>query len=407
MKFINVNIYIWYLAIGVFISRLGTSITTPFIVIYLSKNYGINLFYAGIIVGIAFFAQIVGSFVGGMLSDYIGRKRLIFVSLFTSFLVYLAFGLTSQYIHIALIAGLLFALLNCIGGFARAWSETLAQTMIADYTKPENKQFAFSLRYTAANLGSVIGPVIGVYWGVSNSYNSFYISSIFILIYFLLFKIISDDKNTKFKSHFLNIKSTIKIVSTDQAFHYYIFAAVLIYMGYVQHEAILAMILMSKFHNIHYISYIFSLNALLIIIFQLPLCKFFQAVSPYRIVHYGVILLSSGLLVFGFSGNNISSYILGEIIFTFGELLIFPNLGCIIDLLAPESLRGTYFGIAGLQLIGRAIGPSISGIISDKINISSAFILIGLITLFGIYFLSHCSYLQEAKLNDQIKSTQT
>jgi len=48
-------------------------------------------------------------------------------------------------------------------------------------------------------------------------------------------------------------------------------------------------------------------------------------------------------------------------IFTLGEMIIYPAEFLFVDTLAPEELRGSYYGAQNLAALGGALSPVISG----------------------------------------------
>jgi MFS family permease len=49
------------------------------------------------------------------------------------------------------------------------------------------------------------------------------------------------------------------------------------------------------------------------------------------------------------------------IVLTIGEILVFPAGSVLLDQLAPEGMRGTYFGASGFRSLGHFIGPWFGG----------------------------------------------
>jgi MFS family permease len=87
---------------------------------------------------------------------------------------------------------------------------------------------------------------------------------------------------------------------------------------------------------------------------------------------------------------------LGMFILTIGEILTFPTSSLFIDRLAPEPLRGTYFGANGFRNIGFFLGPALGGWLLGSYGGKVAFGLIALLTVCGVlfYWMGYRAWLQ-------------
>jgi len=390
----NFSSLIWVIIAGVALSRIGLSMSVPFITFFLYQHAGVSLFYAGLVVAISFVTYVIGGFIGGTLSDLLGRKKILLVSLFCHGIVFLGFGLVGTFVHIKLILVMSFFLLNTLAGFCRAWSDALGQVIISDLCTGDQKRLAFSYRYIAANVGAAIGPFLGVIFGCSGSTKGFYITGYMLLAYFFLFKLLS--KKLQYINSNLNKLSfaqAFNIVMQDKTMRYFITAGGVIYFGYVQQEAIFGIIIIHQLRNIHLLAMMLSLNALIIIFFQLPLTIFINNFAPLKVMIIGGLLIAFSLVIIGLAGKTASLYFVGEVVFTIGEMLVMPLNSVVVDSLAPASLRGTYFGAAGFQFTGRILGPIFSSILMTHFGASVTMIIVAIITCIStlFYYLGFCS----------------
>jgi predicted MFS family arabinose efflux permease len=96
-------------------------------------------------------------------------------------------------------------------------------------------------------------------------------------------------------------------------------------------------------------------------------------------------LTSAGLLGFSFVTGWTTS-IMAVALFTLGEILIFPSNSLLIDQLAVEHLRGTYFGAAQFRKLGSFAGPILGGFLLSQAGGQVMLWMMSLITLGGILF---------------------
>lgn len=380
---------VWILVAGVLLARMGTSLSVPFITLFLHEKVGLSFLHAGIIVSLSFIAYVIGGFIGGTLSDRYGRSKLIIGAIFILSLVFILFGLIGTYIHTPSLLGIIFAFLNLLAGVSRSWSETLSQALIADLTPLDQKRKAFSLRYTAANIGAAIGPFIGALLGFSGSMAGFYLTGSLLFVYFgiVCFAIYSHQETIKYHDSKLarvTFKKAFEVLLNDRAMTYFVLGVLLVYFGFVQQETSFAIIILKYTHSTHIFSLLLSMNAIMVILLQMPIVKMLEKQSPLRNMMVGSVFISLGLVIVAIAGDHQWMYYLAECILTFGEILVFPFNGIMIDSLAPETMRGTYFGAAGFQFIGRAIGPIFAGLLIQSVGYSTMLVLVAMIELLSV-----------------------
>jgi MFS transporter, DHA1 family, tetracycline resistance protein len=138
------------LFLTVFIDLIGFGMVIPFLSYY-AREYGASGTTVGAVVGIYSIMQFFFAPVWGRLSDRVGRRPVILVSLTASFLGYLLFAFAQS-------LPLLFAA-RIIAGVGGANIGT-AQAYIADTTTHENRAKGMGLIGAAFGLGFILGPPI-------------------------------------------------------------------------------------------------------------------------------------------------------------------------------------------------------------------------------------------------------
>jgi MFS transporter, DHA1 family, tetracycline resistance protein len=136
------------LFLTVFIDLIGFGMVIPFLSFY-AREYGASGLEVGAVVGIYSIMQFFFAPVWGRLSDRVGRRPVLLISLTASFTGYLMFGFARS-------LGVLFAS-RVIAGIGGANIGT-AQAYIADSTTPENRAKGMGLIGAAFGLGFILGP---------------------------------------------------------------------------------------------------------------------------------------------------------------------------------------------------------------------------------------------------------
>ena len=142
----------------VFIDLIGFGIVIPILPLY-GKDYGASGFMVGLIIASFSVMQFIFSPIWGRLSDRIGRRPVLLMSLAGGAAAYGIFTLASVMKGSAglwlLLASRSFA--GICGG-----NINVAQAYIADITPPEHRSAKMGLIGVAFGLGFIVGPLLGV-----------------------------------------------------------------------------------------------------------------------------------------------------------------------------------------------------------------------------------------------------
>ena len=150
----------------VFIDLIGFGIVLPMLPVY-AEHFGASGFIIGIIVASFSVMQVIFSPFWGRLSDRIGRKPVILISVSTGMLSYLLFAWGSaQEGNTALF----FILTSRLFAGACGGNINVTQAYIADITPAKNRIAGMGLIGMAFSLGLISGPAIGAlsaHWGIA------------------------------------------------------------------------------------------------------------------------------------------------------------------------------------------------------------------------------------------------
>ena len=354
----------------------------PFLALYLSNTHGIHPVWIGLTIGLSPLTGTIGGFIGGYFSDRYGRKKIMLWTILVWGLVYFGF---SQASHIGV-----FMVLNALNGLCRSFFEPASQAMMADLTSPKKRKRVFSLRYTAINIGASLGPLLGVYIAQFSTSLPFLLTGLMYLLYggTLLLMLNRYSISLMTPVRHLPLMDTLIVTWKDKTLLVFIIGGILINVGYSQIDSNLPQYIQQSFSDgVALFAKLVALNAILVIILQVPLSLLSERWPVLRVMILGSLFFAVGFVSFGFATTAIGMMIAMAIV-TIGEIFIFPSTSVFIDQIAPEDRKGTYFGAGQFRSIGSFTGPILGGWLLQDYGGNFLFSVIAVIILFSIFFFS-------------------
>jgi len=143
--------HLFSILLVVFIDLLGFSLILPLLPYY-AETFNASKFVTGLLIAVYALMQLIGAPILGRLSDRYGRRPILLVSVFGTFIGFLLFGFATT-------LWMLFAarILDGITG----GNLSVAQAYISDVTDAKNRAKGLGLIGAAFGIGFIIGPVTG------------------------------------------------------------------------------------------------------------------------------------------------------------------------------------------------------------------------------------------------------
>lgn len=374
---------VYTLLLGTIITTIARSMSFPFLAIYLTANTDLTPAMIGGIIGLGPLAGTFGGFIGGALSDFIGRKKVMVVALLGISLSFVGFTFTTL--------PWLLALLSVLNGLCGSFFQPVSKALMADLTDESKRVRIFSLRYWSVNIGFVLGPMLGALAGLSGSAILFLVAAGVYLLYPLVLLVlmkrfgVGEITQTAAGSSF-KLREVLRVVAEDRVLRWFLLGGTLAIMVHGQMSVTLGQHLEREFERgILMFSTLLSVNALVVIVCQIPLSKWVEKRTPLFGVVLGGLLFAVGDLGFAFS-TNLFFFVVSMVIFTVGEIFMIPSEYVMLDRITPEGMRGTYYGTQTFTELGNFMGPSIGGLVLGGFGGSMMFIMFGTVALVSILF---------------------
>ncbi len=374
----------WMLSIVMFLNRAGAMVL-PFLGIYINSSLGYSLSDAGIVLSCFGIGSIIGSMLGGWLTDKLGNYRVQVGSLFLTSPFYFIMPHFESLIALSLSMLFLSVISEC---FRPANSVAISR-----YAKPENLTRAFSLNRLAANLGFSVGPAIGGILSGISFHLLFYVNGVACIIagiaYILFFRN-RKERNTAQKP-MTAITGKMQSPYTDKRFISFSIMCALFCICFFQLLSTVPLYLgTDRMLDRHQIGLLLGFSGLLIVLLEMPLVKIVEhKLTIPQIMFYGTLITSFTYLVYIFNPSLLLLYF-AIFLMSIGEMLILPFMSTATALRSPEHNKGAYMGMNGLAAsISFVISPTLGTWIIEHYSFTALWIGTALLLVFtavGFYY---------------------
>ena len=323
--------------------------------------------------------QFFGAPMLGTLADRFGRKKILSISLFGTWLGYLLIiiGILTQNIYLLFLG-------RSIDGFTGG-NISIAQSAISDVSTEENKSRNFGLIGMAFGLGFVFGPYIGgklsdpsvISW--FNFETPFYLALLLTTInLFLVLKMFPEtlkERNTQKIDIFAGFKNLGKAASHPQMRSIFVIVFLLT-IGFNFFTQFFQVFLISKFSFTQSeIGDLFAYMGIWIAVaqgaFLRPLSKKF---SPQTILSVSILLLAITFPLLLLPDKSIWIYVIIPFIAIF-QGLTQPNTTAIVSGMSDAKSQGEILGMnQSVSSLAQAIPPIVAGFLTTiDINLPTTF----------------------------------
>ena len=412
----------WVISFSSFIDAIGNQMLMPFIALYMTETFGITMVEMGIVFIIVGLGNVVGSMIGGALTDKFGRKKIALFGLLVSGLFSLLFIFITNLTAIYILVGCM-GLLGSMGGPAR-------QAMIADVLPVKQRAEGFGILRVVVNLSATIAPALG---GLLVGFDFKWLflvdtlTSVITAIIFY-FKIPetsptlekaeieplaeieaqpipqSEEKEAK------NTKGGYGDVFRNWRFMIFVLVSAIMGLTYMQIISTLPVFLSEELlFSKQFYGLLISMNALMVVVLQFWITRRIKMFPALVMMAFGNILYGIGFGMYGFI-STVPLAFLAMVILTVGEMVIAPFQQTLAANFAPEDKRGRYMAVHGwAEIFPMLFGIIGAGFIMDNLDRNIVWYLAGILSLvaaLGYVFLHFVSkdYLAQLNAEEQTDS---
>ncbi|WP_027379678.1 MFS transporter [Chryseobacterium daeguense] len=375
----------WMLALVMLINRSG-SMVLPFLGVYMTNHLHFSIENTGIVLSFFGIGSVIGSWLGGFITDKIGEYKVQYLSLLLSVPLFCLIPVFKTEVGVAAII-----LLQSIVSDTFRPANSVA---ITKYAKPENITRAFSLNRMAVNLGFSIGPALGGILSAISYEFLFFSNALAALLAGILYISFFKKRNKIAKLKAKKVKEAIEIKKEnspyrDGKFLIYCFFCMLFSICFFQLFSTLTIFYkdVAKLSQQN-IGFILGYSGFLIVLLEMG---FVQIAEKY--FNLAVTMLF-GTFICGFSyammafDHSLIALVISMTLLCIGEIWTLPFMSAITALRSGENNKGAYMGLNGISFsIAFIITPYLGTLIAEKFGFNALWIGTGVLaTIIAIAF---------------------
>ena len=354
--------------ITVALDLVGFGIVVPILGRY-AERFGASGLEVGLLFASFSLAQLVFAPLLGRLSDRIGRKPVIMISLLGTAVGSFVTGA----------AGALWVLfLGRILDGASGASVAVAQGAVTDLAPPSERPRLLGLLGAAFGVGFVVGPALGGLASLGGEHIPFFVAGTVALINAIVaWRRLPETRPADVRQAARDAaKSDTKAKVRLWGLAVAGFSAIVAFSGF---EATFSLLAGDRFRLTEGgVAAIFVGVGVVLVAVQGGLIRPINAkLGTQRSLQVGLVLNSTGLIVLS-AAENWTLLIVALALLTVGQGLVTPNLSSLVSGRVPDHRRGEALGFQqGVNALGRVAGPAIAGVLYDHVSIGSPYLVGG------------------------------
>ncbi|AZC26704.1 MFS transporter [Pseudomonas sessilinigenes] len=350
---------------------VSRALTGALLTQFLSHKLGLDQQDVGLLLGIAVFSATLLALYGGYIIDRLDKRRLLILTMLSSGIgfILLTFAQDLWLTTVVLVLVETASALFLIG----------SKAIISECLPQEQRARVFSLRYTLTNIGYATAPMLGVVIAGYMFQAPFLLAGAIALGSMWLMRGVGRGAVDIGKPlSFLTTLATLKNDRTLVIFTAGCLLSTIVHGRFTLYLSQYLMVTQEPRQALDTMAALLACNALCVIALQYQIGRFLKREQLRYWIALGTALFMAGLI--GFSvADNLLLWCLAMLVFTLGEMIIYPAEFLFVDTLAPESLRGSYYAAQNLAAVGGALSPIICGyLLTHSIPASMFYVLAGL-----------------------------
>ncbi len=338
--------------VTLFFMRAGQFMLLPFLAIYLSRYSNASPTVIGLTVGIGPLVYGAAGVNAGIFVDRYGSKNVMIAALFFGAITICGF------FSVRSIAWCF--LMNALTGAIRSFFDISVKSYGVAELSLDQRRTSFSLRFMVINCAAAIGPVMGAYFAATNSLVSFQMIGV---LYFFLQNRDKIQSDSPKKS--LSVSLAKEIFLRDSSLRMLMLISFITIAIFSQIDSTLPQYLNASLKNgVKIYAWLLIVNAVICVVFQLIVSKLTKQLNEFIVSCVGMIMFAMSYFITAIFLDTVA-LILAMVLLTIAEIIIMPLNDLLLTRIAPPDRIGTYYGVAGVAMLGLGVGPMLGGLIYE------------------------------------------
>jgi multidrug resistance protein len=369
----------------ILIDFVGFSVLIPVLPLF-AERLGASPFQVALILTVYALAQLLFLPAWGWVSDRVGRRPVILISLFgtvCSFVV-LAFADSIGMIYVA----------RVLAGFFAASIGT-AQAVVTDVTSPSERARGMGIIGAAFGAGMIVGPMIGGVTAELHEKAPFYAVALLATLNFLVaWARLPESRPPQLRSpdwsefRHLFVPTPVRLVMAvhDRRIGLFLYLFFQVFSAFAVLEALITLYMGDEYGATPLdVGLLFAWIGVVLVLTQgVLLRRLVNHVGETRLVVMGLIGMGTGLAAMAFVPSYGWFYAVGSVI-AFGNGITFPAFTSLYSKACEAENAGELLGQGrAMATTGRIVGPTIGGLLMQHWFPSAPFLLAGAMMLLSL-----------------------
>jgi predicted MFS family arabinose efflux permease len=374
----------WMLAVVMLINRAG-SMVLPFLGVYMTDHLGFGLETAGLVLSCFGMGSVLGSWLGGWVTDKIGEFKVQSYSLILSVPLFCIIPLFTTEIGLALII----LAQSTVSEFFRPANSVA----ITKYAKKGNITRSFSLNRMAVNLGFSIGPALGGILSAISWNFLFYSNAIAALFAGITYIWFFRKREYRNKGE-IEIEPLEKPKSAYRDGKFILFSTLCMVFSICFFQLLNTLPLFYKLEaglSQQMIGYILGFSGFIIVLMEMILVQIADTRFRLRFTLFlGTLLCGISFAILGL-GTSLLLLFVAMTILCVGEIWALPFMSTVAALRSGATNKGAYMGLLGIGFsLSFIVTPYLGTLIAQEFGFKILWFGTGILmtlTAIGFYYI--------------------
>ncbi|CAB3751671.1 MULTISPECIES: MFS transporter [Burkholderia] len=349
-----------------FLLNFSRALTFTFFPIYLSTAVGFTPVQVGYALGCSVMIATLGGIYCGIVVDRVTPLRALLLVVALSAAIYALIPTTTRF-------WLIFA---CLVAIELAFTTMhLSVKSLLTAVLPEHRRgAAFSANYTIINLAFCTAPVVGLALSHRSALAPMLVSAVLnvvalavLLAYARRYRADANAAGPQARSQ-PPVREILAVLAGDTRLQLFTLGGLFSSLVYARFATYLSQYVGHVTDTARaetLISLTTAVNAATVILLQYLVGSRISQRNMLAAVVAGSVMLIAGLLVYDHS-MLVAFWIAGTLIFTLGEILIVPSEFMFVDSIARHDMKGAYFGVQNIAMLGGGLNTLMCGFLLDS-----------------------------------------